>query len=124
MATEEKDKPDLAKRPDFEAVEKYITDNTVPETAAKLLKWADRLKAWVEHAMIVVEDHEETLEDKKKEYEAAIDDMQANAKEWEDRAGYVDGMLEIIADMDRGIMDWTDMDRYIDAIPEAEKGVK
>lgn len=116
------DKPDLAKRPNFEAVEKYIHEKATPEVAEKLVKWTTLLKGWVEHAMVVVDGHEDALQKLKEDHEEKYDNLEANAKDWEDRAEYVDGLLEIIADMDRGVKDMNDLRDHIDGLPSTVTG--
>lgn len=110
-------KPDLAKRPNFEAVEKYVHEKATPEVAEKLVKWITLLKAWVEHAMVVVDGHEDALQKLKEDHEEKYENLEANAKDWENRADYVDGLLDIIADMDRGVKDMNDLRDHIDGLP-------
>ena len=49
----------------------------------------------------------------------AAEGVAAEAQAWEERAGYVDDLVEIVEDMRRGVKDMDDLHAHVDNMPES-----
>lgn len=105
--------------PNFEAFEKWVHENLTPDKAAKVLKWAAKLKEWCELAGYGVALLDGKLENQKAGYEEQLENMEAAAKHWEDKAEFVDGLADIVADIDRGVKDMDDLRTHMETVPDS-----